>query len=102
MNARPPLRLVSAAELRHLFNHGRYWERAKSGELQERALRSGHPSPPRAPEPLCTRSMIIAYIDTRGVKVAIVHQYLRPDGTIGASGRPDPKRLLMNGILYGV
>jgi hypothetical protein len=25
--------------------------------------------------------------------MAIVHQYLRPDGTLGASGLPDPKWL---------
>ena len=32
--------------------------------------------------------------------VAGVHQYLRRDGTIGASGRPDPKELFVNGTLY--
>jgi hypothetical protein len=30
----------------------------------------------------------------------MVHQYLQPDGTLGASGQPDPKRLLHDGILY--
>jgi hypothetical protein len=29
-----------------------------------------------------------------GTQVAIVHQYLLPNGTVGASGRPDPKWLL--------
>jgi hypothetical protein len=42
----------------------------------------------------------MAYDDASGVMVAVVHQYLRPDGSLGASGLPDPKRLLVNGILY--
>jgi hypothetical protein len=30
----------------------------------------------------------------------LVHQFLRPDGTIGASGLPDPKMMLKDGIEY--
>ncbi len=33
-------------------------------------------------------------------EIARVHQYLRTDGTIGASGKPDPKRLYADGKLY--
>ena len=42
---------------------------------------------------------MVAYYEKRR-KVAMVHQYLRPDGTLGASGLPDPKRLLVNDLLY--
>jgi hypothetical protein len=45
---------------------------------------------------------MIAYFDGDGQRVAVVHQYLRTDGTLGASGRPDPKRLLEGGVLYAV
>ena len=41
-----------------------------------------------------TRSQIIRYFKGRQW-VLEVHQYLRPDGTLGASGLPDPKRLRM-------
>jgi hypothetical protein len=85
-----------------MFNEGNYWERAKRGELEQRMRKDSHPSPPKAPEPLCTRSQIIAYFDSQGHQVAVVHQYVRPDGLLGAGGRPDPKRILENGILYGV
>ena len=34
--------------------------------------------------------------------VAEVHQYVRPDGSLGGSGLPDPKRLYKDGILYAV
>ena len=59
--------------------------------------RDKHPSPPRADEPICTRSQIIAYLDAEGRRVAVVHQFVRQDGSIGASGRPDPKMLLHEG-----
>ncbi len=42
----------------------------------------------------------MAYEDSTGVMVALVHQYLLPSGALGASGRPDPKRLILNGLLY--
>lgn len=100
MTEGPPARTVSPGELRRMFNEADYWRRTQSGEFQQRILKDGHPSPPRATEALCTRSMIIAYEDEAGQRVAIVHQYLRTDGTLGGSGRPDPKLLFMYGILY--
>ena len=96
----PPKCVVSAAELRQMFNEHQFWERANSGELTTKVIRESHPSPPRARLPECTRSQLIAYFNRDGVKVALAHQYLQPDGTLGAGGRPDPKRLLMNGLLY--
>ena len=75
------------------------WPRAQRGELTLELMAESHPSPPRASLPICTRSQILACFQPDGVKVAIVHQYLRPDGSLGASG-PDPKRLLRNGVLF--
>jgi hypothetical protein len=43
---------------------------------------------------------MISYRTKDGKEIARVHQYLRSDGTIAASGKPDPKRLLENGTLY--
>ena len=35
------------------------------------------------------------------IRVAIVHQYLAPDGvSLGGSGTPDPKYLEVNGSIY--
>jgi len=45
-------------------------------------------------QPPGTRSQIVRYFRrSDDLMVAIVHQYLRPDGTLGASGLPDPKWL---------
>jgi hypothetical protein len=96
----PPLKRVPAEVLRHLFNHGNYWARAKAGDLSQHLLRERHPALPLAPVPYFTKSQLIAYWDAGGQEVARVHQYLLPDGTIGASGMPDPKRLLHEGTLY--
>jgi hypothetical protein len=83
-----------------MFNEGNYVEQVKQGTLRSKLVSSRHPSSPRAREPICTRSQYLIYINSDGKKVAGVHQYLRPDGKIGASGRPDPKELFINGVLY--
>lgn len=50
-------------------------------------------------EPRCTRSQKIRYYEG-GKWVVTVHQYKRRDGTIGASGKPDPKRLRIGNKVY--
>jgi hypothetical protein len=54
-------------------------------------------------EPPGTLSQLVEYWASSGpglVKVAIVHRYLRSDGSLGASGLPDPKRVLHEGVIY--
>jgi len=98
--ARPPSQKISVSDLRQLFNEADYWLKAQDGRLKEQLLKDRHPTSPKAPVPICTRSQLISYIDNDGQEIAQVHQYLKPDGTLGASGKPDPKRLLHNGVLY--
>src|SRR5689334_18525479 len=87
--------------LRKMFNDGRYYERLQAGELQGFVANDRHPSAPAAREPICTRSQIVYYYDVRRrTKVAVVHQYVRPDNTLGASGRPDPKRIIDGNTIY--
>lgn len=94
--------VVSEWDLRAMFNAGRFPERAASGELRAIVSSERHPSSPKAPVPYCTRSQMISYLDRNGKKLAMAHQYLRPDGTLGASGKPDPKRVVHDGVLYYV
>lgn len=73
------------------------------GTLLPRVIRSDHlKDPQRVGEPLCTHSQMIRYVDQAGQWVVEIHQYLRHDNTIGASGRPDPKRLRIGGIVYAI
>lgn len=83
-----------------MFNDGQYWQRAVAGQLGTRMARDGHPSAPKANEPFCTRSQTIIYLDESGQRLAVVHQYLRQDGTLGVSGKPDPKKIWKDGQIY--
>jgi hypothetical protein len=93
---------VTQLELRKLFNDN-YLDGIKSGQIQQEIMRGAdrHPSLPLASEPYCTKSQTVRYVDpVTKLELARAHRYLRPDGTIGASGLPDPKRVFHNGILY--
>lgn len=64
------------------------------GGLKKEYLRNSHlKHPEKVGEPQCTRAQMIRYTDSQGRWVVEVFQYLRPDKTIGGSGKPDPKRL---------
>lgn len=92
-----PVEWVTTDIIREHFNRSQIFEQAQSGQLVTWAKRDSHPENPPAGEPVCTRSQIVYYYtkDKEPEPVAIAHQYLRPDGTIGASGLPDPKRLFL-------
>jgi hypothetical protein len=94
-----PIVRVETTLLQRLFNEGQYWQRAQAGELSIVLLEDRHPSLTLANEPFCTRSQMVSYREGT-VEIARVHQYLRTDGSIGASGKPDPKRLYAGGKLY--
>lgn len=94
------VRIVPPEYIRKLFSEGRYEEKLSNGELTAKLKRDSHPAPPKAFLPTCTRSQILVYLDGSQRMVAVVHQYLKPDGTLGASGRRDPKALLHEGALY--
>jgi hypothetical protein len=97
-----PLNIVrlSAKEMQKRFNEGGYWERARQGHYTQLVRESRHPALTVANEPFCTQSQMVSYLDKDEIEVARVHQYLRMDGTIGASGKPDPKRLREGDIVY--
>lgn len=87
--------------MRDLFNGGGFVQRAERCEFEIIILEERHPAPPLANEPTCTWSRSYSYRDKQtGEELARVHQYDRPDGTIGLSGMPDPKRVLKDGVLY--
>ena len=86
---------MPAKELRHVFNDGDYQGRLTRGQLVARIIADNHPSKSKAREPYCTRSQVLQYRRTDGAVVALVHRYLRQDGTLGASGVVDPKRIYL-------
>jgi hypothetical protein len=62
-------------------------------------VESSRPAPPH--EPPGTMSRIIVYYTAELDRIALAHEYRRPDGTLGGSGQQDPKRIYLDGeILY--
>lgn len=104
----PPSRSETAVQwvtedtIRRRFNDSQLWEQVKSGRLVTHTTRSSHLDSPPCGEPVCTHSQIVYYYAQHGDLVAVVHQYLRPDGTLGGSGRPDPKRLVLQDRIIAV
>jgi hypothetical protein len=90
-----PVEFVSREIIRDIFNNGQYAERVASGELIAVVKREWHPKKPLSGEPVCTRSQMLFYCTPKREVVAEVHQYRRRDGSLGASGKPDPKRLFL-------
>jgi hypothetical protein len=85
-------------ELRQKYNEGNFWERSQSGEFTRVPLSFHIPASPK--EPLGTRSVIFSLRDSNGEEWARVHLYLRPDGSFGGSGKPDPKIVREGDTLY--
>ena len=91
--------IVSPKEICEKFNASDY---ATLQGLTRKFLRDHEIENPASWQgPPGTRTQTIRYFKDRQWVVEI-HQYLRPDGTLGASGQPDPKRLRMNGFIYTV
>jgi hypothetical protein len=95
----PLIQRVTSVEMCKRFNEGGYWNRVKRGELTAHLLDECISSL-LSHEPGPIRSQSVSYRDLNGNEVARVHQFLRPDDSIAASGLPDPKRLLEGGVLY--
>lgn len=88
------IKYTSASLIRQMFNESQYPQMILEGRLIPQLLRdSPLQNPQRCGEPPGTRGQFIRYRDRTDRWVVEVFQYLRPDGTIGASGRADPKRL---------
>ena len=94
----PPKRVyVNEYRIRRIFNAAGIWERVLAKTYQVTIARD---NPCRYPdEPPGTRSQMWLIMDN-GKLVALVHLYWRPDGTLGASGKPDPKKVVQDCVTY--
>jgi len=81
------------------FNEGGYWEKVRDGTWTSHVLAS-HRSTLLSHEAVEITSVMLSYRDRDGNEMARVHQFVRPDGSLAASGKPDPKRLIQDGVMY--
>lgn len=82
--------------MRRYFNGRRIDESARLGELLGPYVHEDALAPPRDDLLPGTRSQRVTYHNPPNVLIAEAHRYLQPDGTLGGSGRPDPKWLLVD------
>jgi hypothetical protein len=94
-----PIEYVDAETLRRIYNDSQLWERAQSGEFEERVLSEGQPGKASA-EPRDAISRRVGYFDHTGRQIAVVHEYVRRGGKLGASHRPDPKSVRVGNTIY--
>lgn len=102
MSPKDEVEWVSASIIREIFNREQFYNQTLDGRLQAVIKKDRHPDPPPTGELFCTRSQILYYYDLDGRWLAVVHQYVRRDGTLGGSGRPDPKRLHIGNRILSV
>jgi hypothetical protein len=89
---------VDVWTLRCLFNKAHYYERGLAGEIDVIEDKKSRAPTPSHPYVFNVESY---YMDrVTGEQLARTHHYLRADGSIGASGKVDPKRLYVEGIHY--
>ena len=82
---------VEAQTARQRFNALDYYGEMLRGALVA-LVRRDNPAPAALGFPTGTRSQTVWYM--RGhTRVAVVHQFVLPNGRLGASGLPDPKWL---------
>jgi hypothetical protein len=82
-----------------MFKELGYEKAILDGTAIEGNLLKSDPVRPGHHQPIGTKSEMVPY-RLNGKQIAICHRYRRPDGTLGASGLPDPKMLEYRGIEY--
>ena len=92
---------ITEKAIQSLFNNSEYPEMITAGTLKRTLLKRSHlQNPDRGIGPYCTHSESHLYTSNDGQQFVIVHQYVRPDGTLGASGKPDPKKIKLEDRIY--
>ena len=82
---------VDAQTARQRFNALDYYGEMRRGALTALVRKAGLAETAFG-FPAGTRSQTVYYMQGQ-TRVAVVHQFVLPDGTLGASGLPDPKWL---------
>ncbi|MCX2728169.1 hypothetical protein OO015_11775 [Thermomicrobium sp. 4228-Ro] len=98
MEDAPLGRRVEPRELRRLFRESGLQERYERGELTELVKRSRHVADPTHLFS-CSHAEVVRLFDGDR-KVAVIHRYRRSDGSLAASGLPDPKFLRIDDVVY--
>lgn len=88
--------------MKRRFNCGDYARLVRRGELIEVPKRTRSKISKQTYVQPGTVSETLWYKDKQNNKIATVHRYRRSDGTLDASGLPDPKALRINGVKFTI
>lgn len=75
-------------------------EKIKNKELKPVLLKERHANPLKSGQVFCTYSQLLSYQNSQADEVMKVHQYKKPDGSLGPSKMPDPVWMFIDGIIY--
>jgi len=94
-------RKVSKVQLRAIWNDVAFQE-AMVARCTERVIAAERLAPPEAQQMDGALSQVYDLFDNSEGKHQLLgtfHRYRNPDGSLGASGKPDPIYLLVDGVL---
>jgi hypothetical protein len=89
---------ITKKEIQHKFNKNEGGYPSQIDSLRRERIYD-RPASPRSNQPPGTRSVLDKYFDGTDA-VMLLHCFIKPDGMLGASGKLDPKRLVVNGVCY--
>ena len=70
-------------------------------EIREQVTWERHANPLKSGQPFCTYSQMLSWFDAEDDELVRLHRYLLPNSAeLGASKKPDPVRLKMEGKIY--
>jgi hypothetical protein len=100
----PFKRRLNVWDLRRLFNEGNYIKRLTHGEFRARSVRCNEvdlDSPMiGATIPQGSVSQTLQLFNNQNDLVVEFQRFIRPEGTIGASGYNDPKKMRINNVKF--
>ena len=92
---------VPPSILRQRFNNSELSPLIEAGLLEPKRQEDRHlTDPERIGEKYCTQHQWKRYVDSDGKIILETSNFLRRDGTLGASGKPDPKRMRVGNRLW--
>jgi len=102
----PPItkRRISEWDIKRLFNEGGFLKKIRNGKFRADSKRCNpvHPDNPIIGPtiPLGSISQTLYFYGTQNRKAIEIQRYIKPDGSLGASKKNDPKEILVGTVFY--
>jgi hypothetical protein len=98
LTVKPQKLRISEQELQRKFNRNDGGYNNRMHELEIVCVHD-RPADPKSNQVYGTRSKIVKFKEN-GMTVMTVHFFVKPDASLGASGKFDPKYLIVDGVAF--